>query len=714
MPLARRSPGSTALVLVLALAGAALAPAPVGAALPPFCETTEWSEARTADFVVLSAAGRQAARDVAIRLERLARVMAMSSPGFGGTSPTRTRVLLLNDVGQVRAYARSAEMENAVGFSTGDPVGEWVVLASSSDGLLGRNETLAHEYAHVHLRANFASLPTWLNEGFAQYVSTVRLQDTRAELGRIDRELLEFFAGQKPMTMTELFAITTQARAYLRDNELQRAFYVQSWLLTHYLVSESGGRRERLSDWLTRLRRGEPARNSFIAAFGDHDYDLLHAETAAHRERIPFEPLRRIDLPARFGAIEVSERTVPTAEVLTRLGALALALGRDRGAWAREHFERAIALDPQSALAHAGLGFARDLQGDAAAADSAYARAAALAPTAAGPALWAGLGTMLRFQPEGPVRVGATPPVLLAARRHLARAVPASADDPEALAAYGHTFVLDAQPDSSALRALERALELRPGRSDVATDLASLRERTGDRVGADRALEQHAATNVVPGAERGVRDGTDAVRIEQARALVEQGRFDTADSLLRWVERETPEEPSRMQARQALNELRERRGDHAFVELFERGRMHAAAGRFTEARLAFEQARDTVTASEPRLEAGRAIVGMRVRERLTEAQRAIEKQRLGEAARTIEEALALPLGDEDRAMAEGMQRDVAGMREMERALGLAKAGRLREARGIFAAVAASEVSESIRSYARTRVADLDAMLKPGR
>lgn len=685
------------------------------AEVPAFIKAAEWTEARTPGFVVLGDAGALATRDVARRLERLANLMTVASPGFEGIAPTGIRVLLLRDPEEVRTYSRTAKMENASAFSITGSEGDWIVIAASGHGLLGRDQALAHEYAHLYLNANFPSVPTWLNEGFAQFVSTARIRDTDAEVGRVDQEVLEFVAQQPSLSMTELFAITPEAAAYQRDNELQRSFYVQSWMLTHHLLSGSGGRRARMADWLGRLRRGEPARTSFLAAFGDHDYDLLHTETRGYVARIPFEPLRQVVFPARLVSAPVSERSVPVAEAFTRLGTLALSLGRDRGGWAREHLEHALALDTRDALAHAARGCALDLQGDPAAADSAYARATELAPTAPEPALWAALGTRQRFPlPQGPVRLGATPPPLLAARRHLLRALASTPDDPAALAAYGRTFLMDAAPDSSALRALERALESRPGNAEAAADLATLRARAGDRADAKRVPGAYAPAPALPTGARGVRDGADQILIEQADALAAEGRFAAADSLLRVVERETPDEELRMQVRRMLDELRERRGDQAFVELYERGRAQAAEGRFSDAQRSFELARDTVSAREPRLEAGRAIVRMRLLEATRDAQQAAQARRFTRAASLLDEALALPLGAEDRARIEPLRREIGAMADVDRALALVKAGKLREARAVYAAVAVASVSDALKAHARQRVADLDRALGAGR
>ncbi|ACL94587.1 hypothetical protein [Caulobacter vibrioides] len=113
-------------------------------------------------------------------------------------------------------------------------VGEVFAVLSVDGGEDRGRQVLFHEYAHHFMLRNApAAYPAWLVEGYAEYFATVRFTDDSIELGvtspRIARlrgavwSPFEDILGRRALTGTQ--------------NDIA-AFYAQSWLLTHYMMSD--------------------------------------------------------------------------------------------------------------------------------------------------------------------------------------------------------------------------------------------------------------------------------------------------------------------------------------------------------------------------------------------------------------------------------------------------------------------------------------------
>ncbi len=145
--------------------------------------------------------------------------------------------------------AAYAEMENGM-------------LANGMDTTL---DVVRHEYSH-HLMYQYARTyyPMWYVEGFAEFLSTASAEDGRISLG-------EPPVGRMPTLRSQVGWIDyadvlkptfKYAGASNANIPLIQGFYAQSWLLTHYMLT-NGERARKLNAYFERLGKGEDP----IAAF---------------------------------------------------------------------------------------------------------------------------------------------------------------------------------------------------------------------------------------------------------------------------------------------------------------------------------------------------------------------------------------------------------------------------------------------------------------
>lgn len=159
-----------------------------------------------------------------------------------------------------------------------------VFAAMSVDGGEERGRrVLFHEYTHHFMMQHAAAAyPSWLVEGYAEYFSTARFKPDAVELG-VTSPRIAWLRGTSWTPFEDILG----RRALWGNRSDIAAFYAQSWILTHYMMSDP----ERLA----RLARYAEA----VAAGGD-PVALMSDAAAAPLDRLPQVLRRHMDaLPGR-------------------------------------------------------------------------------------------------------------------------------------------------------------------------------------------------------------------------------------------------------------------------------------------------------------------------------------------------------------------------------------------------------------------------------
>jgi hypothetical protein len=148
----------------------------------------------------------------------------------------------------------------AVGYSVPQQPRGLIVMQS----LTGELRLLVHEYVHLLLRAAGKQYPAWLEEGLAEFYSTVRVEAGSATLG-------EFAPGNdqrlRSARWTPIDKLTATAyRLPLYDRSAALMFYSQCWALVHMLHFDPEWR-SGLPAMLSLVGAGVPAAEAFPKAF---------------------------------------------------------------------------------------------------------------------------------------------------------------------------------------------------------------------------------------------------------------------------------------------------------------------------------------------------------------------------------------------------------------------------------------------------------------
>src|SRR5947209_12843012 len=217
---------------------------------PPFKEG--WVEVHTAHFGVITDAGEKRGREVALRLEQIQVVFADLLKRNKLNYPVPVEVLALKSD---KDYARVSPIRNGSAISA--PA---FFLANEDQDVIVLNlfdaepwRAITHPLAHMMLDANYPPTQTWFDEGFAEYFSSIRVDNKTVELGgdpelqtkyaedvqgnvsqvrHAPKSLTELLSGPVWLDMNDLLSMKLVTPEF-EEGTHHTLFYAQSWIVMH-------------------------------------------------------------------------------------------------------------------------------------------------------------------------------------------------------------------------------------------------------------------------------------------------------------------------------------------------------------------------------------------------------------------------------------------------------------------------------------------------
>jgi Tfp pilus assembly protein PilF len=516
-------------------------------------DAAPWHRVTTPHFLLVGDVPARTLRGLAVDLEALESLLGALNPDQSVLSP-RAQVIVFANQATFARYAPLVAGDRPApvsGFFLSHPHGDFVVVSAAAEPDVHR--VLYHEVLHRFVRHHLPEAPLWLNEGLAEFYSTLEVESGEAWVGRqvVDHVVRLQRGPRRPLG--ELLEISADAHAE-EDTVRESAFYAESWALVHHLLVNEGGGRAALARYAGRLRAGEDPVAAFSAEFGD--LAALDRRIDQELRRAPREPLR-VDVRESTRYADLQAPSVAAADLHYRLGWLLSHHSPARAASAREAFDTAFGFDPEHAGATLGMGWLEELTGDHDAARQLYARSAELDQRDPLPRLLEAQ-SLLRLAGElrdSPRRADQTQATLEAARDGFRAALALEPELAEAWAGLGASWVADAAPMAEGLEALRQAYRRLPLRNDVLYNLTLLEARLGssDRAAALFArLEQRADPDRVQSAREAL------LRIDLLRAerLLREGRTADAVEIMSRVLRETGDPELAASLASRLDQLR--------------------------------------------------------------------------------------------------------------------------------------------------------------
>jgi FimV-like protein len=315
-----------------------------------------WTSVQSKNFFLIGNAGDKDIRQVAQRLEQFREVATRLFTNDNVHTPVPTKVIVFRNDNAYRPFKTNATTSGY--FQAGLDVNYITLKVETSSGT-DPLSVIFHEYTHLLVNNSKAKVPTWFNEGLAEYYSTfVVSNDHEIILGRPVAHHVNLLRHENLLPLRTLLKVDQQS-AYYNERDKQSMFYAESWALMHYLILGNNGQRfNQLNEFLRLLENGGEMEQAFKQAF-QTTFAGIERELRDYiaKDRFPVAPRQ---LESKLANVEMKAGELSEAEVQAYLGDLLLHCYRIE---AESYLQKALQLDPKLALAHASVGMLRVREG---------------------------------------------------------------------------------------------------------------------------------------------------------------------------------------------------------------------------------------------------------------------------------------------------------------------------------------------------------------
>lgn len=347
--------------LMVALAGT------VGCAPNPFAPSASdeknWTERRSEHFVLRSDLSRGDSEELIGDLERAHWVFNYVVFPYPNKVASVTHVVAFADLKTLEPLGHVAVAGLFSPHWSGLADLSFLLLPGGAIGKQRTRETTYHELCHRFVHQHLPSAPIWLNEGLAEYYSTMEVDEHQVTfghylrnttfadnwgIGAVNRYAYALIPRSEVITIDQLrqldrvdfYAERREEQGTLSQQQQRALNYVSAWAAVHTLLSVPDGR-QRFARYLDLQHQGQTETWAFDRAYGDFSSSMLdaalrkfvgHAETDVVKHEItrPKAP------PA------TSYRLSPARVQLT----LSAVVPNENDADRDRALDRALALDP--------------------------------------------------------------------------------------------------------------------------------------------------------------------------------------------------------------------------------------------------------------------------------------------------------------------------------------------------------------------------------
>jgi len=328
---------------ILVLSTAAIAPA----------GEKPWIEVRSPHFRVLTDGSAADGRKVAREFEQMRAVFAGQFPSFRLESGAPLLIFAARDEETAKSLAPALWRRKGAkpaGYFQQSWEKKYALVRLDTWGS-GAHQVVFHEYTHSVLHMNAHWLPTWMDEGMAEFYAYTRFQQDKTYIGA-PTERFSSLLWKTPIPVETLLDVN-QRSPYYHDEDKVEMFYAESWALIHYFVfgpNMEGGRK--LNLFFSKLQQGADQKKAFLEVFGSFQDIDKALDNYVHKFALQAGVIKNPELGSEK---DYPSRTLTMAETQAEIGGYHL--WTHDLANARPYVEDALHNDPKLGLAHEEKGF---------------------------------------------------------------------------------------------------------------------------------------------------------------------------------------------------------------------------------------------------------------------------------------------------------------------------------------------------------------------
>jgi tetratricopeptide (TPR) repeat protein len=341
--------------------------------LPVRAGEAQWIEIQSPHFSVITDAGERRGRDTAVRFEQMRAVF--------GALMTKANVNLPMPL-QIVAFRNGKELKQVAPLWHGKPTDVAGLFEAGQDrGFIMLDMSVEnpwsvvfHEYAHQLMNGNLsAEVDPWLEEGFAEYFSSIEVDGKQARVGKIPHQTYEIIQQTGLMKAADLLNVRQNSATYNESGDHRTVFYAESAMLVHYLYDN--GLIPKLTKYFTlKIDKNVGVEAALQQAFGMNAAQF----DKALREYISSGRYKYYALPTPTDIVEKGYAIKPLTALDASTAIADIHLHSiDYHEKAVVEFQEILKADPNNAAACRGLGYAYLQKGNFKDAGEYFKRAAA-------------------------------------------------------------------------------------------------------------------------------------------------------------------------------------------------------------------------------------------------------------------------------------------------------------------------------------------------
>lgn len=484
----------------------------------PASAKDKWISVRSKNFLLIGNANEKDIRQVGVRLEQFREVFSRLFTSLKIDSPVPTTVIVFKNDDSYRPFKINA---NTAGYFQPGPDVNYITLALSRDVNTQQDpfSIILHEYTHLLVRNTSGKVPTWFNEGLAEYYSSFSITaDQKVVMGRPIASHVYQLRDSKMLPLRTLFQVD-QKSPYYNERDKQSIFYAESWALVHYLMlGKDGQRLTQLGKFMELISAGTPMEQAFQQSFA-MTFESMENELRAYVQRDRYPILSgsfqsKVGYDSAMQAAPLSE-----AEAQAYLGDLLLKSNR---ADAEVYLQKALALDPDLPMANASLGLLRMRQGKHDEARKRLERAVAASSQNYLIHYYYAYALSQQGNRDIETVLGMAPETATIMRRELKRAIQLRPDFLESYSLLAFVNLVTETDLVETIEMLKQALAGSPHRHDLMFMLAQLYMRRHDFKAARQLIDKVINNSDADNSERARRLLTQLVSVEELLARIKK------------------------------------------------------------------------------------------------------------------------------------------------------------------------------------------------
>jgi Tfp pilus assembly protein PilF len=230
----------------------------------------KFTEVRSENFRVITDGSDGQARRIAREFEEMRAVMALGFPKMRLSTGAPLLIFAVQDEASMRALAPALFSDKQLKVS-GLFQHHWekqFAIVRLDQDQPGAHQVVYHEYVHSLLHTNFRWLPTWLDEGLAEFYGGTRFDGKKAYVGAPIPQS-EILKKRNGIPLETLLKVNPHAYFRGKQDDIGE-FYAKSWALVHFLIfGPEMDRGKKLSNFYAILQQGDPQVKAFRETFGE-------------------------------------------------------------------------------------------------------------------------------------------------------------------------------------------------------------------------------------------------------------------------------------------------------------------------------------------------------------------------------------------------------------------------------------------------------------